>query len=207
MEKLKMGNLHKNFTQIPNEIILDKSLPDSEFRMYVLLKSYKYGDNGNVFPSQATLARARGKSRESVNKQIQSLRNKGYIDYKRRGYSQSNLYHFICEENFTTNENKSYHHKLQNVHTNKTVSNNTENNKILSEKHLNLIEKIAEWNTRPIFNTTSSKKHVRLLLSYTIKKYGFDAVYKIWDETVNKSSSPHPMYFWNAIKELREGSK
>lgn len=206
---------NKDFTQIPNFLIKDKKLSDPEFRTYALLKSYKYGDKGNVFPSQATLAEVRGKSRKSIIGHIHSLKAKGIIDFKRRGYSQSNLYRFISEENYTSNVKESSPEKLQNLHTKNTESNNTEfknisgdvsykKEKELSEEELDLVEKIVKWNTRPVFNTLLPKYAVRLQITHVIQKYGYEKIYKIWDGYAVKAYSPHPKGFWNAIKKLKE---
>lgn len=86
--------MKKNFTQISNKSIDDTDLPDSAFRTYAALKSYKFGENGRVFPSQSRIAAKLGKSREVINKHIQILRLKGYIDYYKRGYSLTNEYFF-----------------------------------------------------------------------------------------------------------------
>ncbi|MGA2910690.1 MAG: helix-turn-helix domain-containing protein [Candidatus Microgenomates bacterium] len=206
---------NKDFTQIPNFLIKDKNISDAEFRTLCLLKSYKYGERGKVFPSQATIAGIRGKSRRIINAHLRSLRKKQIIDFKRRGYSQSNIYKFIGEENFTSIVKECSPDKLQNLLPNNTEPNNTETKNIyrdvsnkweqkLSEDENKLIEKIVKWCTLPEFNTLAPEYAVRLQITHTIQKWGFDRINKIWDEYACKPYAPHPKNFWNAIKQLKE---
>ena len=95
--------MKSRFTQIPNFIILDTKITDAEFRTYAVLKSFKYKD-GNVFPSQKTLSELRGKSRKSIITHLKKLRFKKHIQYEKRGYSASNQYYFISEDNYTNDE-------------------------------------------------------------------------------------------------------
>lgn len=210
-----MNMKNKDFTQVPNYLIRNREITDAVLRTYIVLKSFKYG-KGNVFPSQQTLADIQGKSKKSIIDHLKVLKAKKIIDYKRRGYSQSNLYTFINEENYTSIVKESSPDKPQNLHSNNTELNHTESKNIyrdvsykrekeLSKEEFDLVEKIVEWNTRPIFNPLSSKHVVRLQITHTIQKWGFDKIYSIWDKYAVKPYSAHPKNFWNAIKELKEG--
>ena len=134
----------KNFTQVPNFIINNKDVPDGALRTYLLLKSYKYGSS-NVFPSQATLARLRGKSKKTIINHLKLLKAKGLISYKKRGFSASNKYQFIGEENYTNeeiNSNRNYTSKvkkssslsLRKLQPNNTKINNYETNNSFLKK-------------------------------------------------------------------------
>lgn len=93
----------KNFTQIPNELISNKDINDGAFRTYTVLKSFKYHKN-KVFPSQATLAHIRDKTQRTIINHLKLLKRLKIIDYKKRGYSASNIYSFISESNFINSE-------------------------------------------------------------------------------------------------------
>lgn len=90
----------KNFTQIFNAIIKDTNISDSAFRTYVALKTFEYGSS-KIFPSINTLKKLRGKSSKTIITHLKELKKKGYISYKRRGFSASNEYKLIGEEKFT----------------------------------------------------------------------------------------------------------
>ncbi len=216
----------KKFTQIPNWIIINEKITDSSFRTYVVLKSFKFGSN-DPFPSQATLAGLRAKSKKSIIEHLKSLKNLGFLIYKKRGFSSSNQYQFIGEDNYTDDSEEIVTTKTKeisplnsrnlqpnNTKFNKTKINNLQgdNNNSYKERELtpeeeDLVEKIVEWNIRPIFNTLLPEKRVRMMVKNTVKKYGFKEVWEIYDEVANKSYAPHPMDFWNEIKELKEEKK
>jgi hypothetical protein len=44
-------------------------------------------------------------------------------------------------------------------------------------------------------------------VTHTVRKYGMEKIWKIYDTVANKSYSPHPRDFWNEIKALKEGLK
>lgn len=127
----------ENFTQIENAIIKNSKIPDGAFRTYSVLKSFKYG-SGNVFPSQKTIAELRGKSEKTIIEHLKILKKAGLISYKKRGFSASNQYFFINEENFTngadisvknfsTRVKKPSQLKLQKPQPNNTKIKNTQN--------------------------------------------------------------------------------
>ena len=73
------------FVQIENSVIFNVNIPNSIFRTYMVLKTFKYGE-GKVFPSQATLANLRGLSTRSIIYHLQVLKTLNLISYKKRGY-------------------------------------------------------------------------------------------------------------------------
>lgn len=129
--------MNKDFTQIENSITKNAQIPDGAFRTYVVLKSFKFGES-KVFPSQETMAKLRSKSKRTIIEHLKMLRKAGFISYKKRGFSASNQYEFITEENFTNGvvisaknfsarvKNTS-HLKLQKLQSNNTETKNTEN--------------------------------------------------------------------------------
>lgn len=142
--------MKKNFTQISNDIICNKKIPDGAFRTYLLLKSYKYGYN-DVFPSQETLAKKRGKSKKTIINHLKALRSLKKITYKRRGYSASNKYEFISEEKYTNDTKisevndiskvkKCSPHLLQKIQPNNTEIKNTKINKNWEQVRQKIIE-------------------------------------------------------------------
>ena len=121
--------MKKGFTQLPNNIIFNKRVSDGAFRTYAVLKSFKYGKRGRSFPSQQWVARLRVKSRETVNRHVQSLARLGLLRVKKRGYSSSNEYSFNCDDNVTSTVTSSSPQKLGKLYTNNTKVNNTKFNK------------------------------------------------------------------------------
>lgn len=136
--------MKSRFTQIPNFIIFDKNITDAEFRTFTVLKSFKYKD-GNVFPSQKLISELRGKSKRSIITHLKNLRINNHIQYKKRGYSASNQYHFISEDNYINDSKNVENHdtfkvketssqKLQMLHPNNTEIKNTEINNNVENK-------------------------------------------------------------------------
>jgi hypothetical protein len=213
----------KDFTLIPNRLIRDATIPDCAFRTYAVLKSFKFG-SGKVFPSQETLADIRGKTTRIIIEHLKVLRSKKLISYQKRGFSASNQYHFIDEENFTNETYKGENNftpivkklsplSLQNLHPNNTKINNTKTKNLprdipykekISPKESDLIERIVEWNCRPIFNTINPEGEVRRQAYNTVNKYGVEVIWQIFNKIANKAYKPHPKDFWNAIRELKE---
>lgn len=93
-------NIKKGFTQIDTKWIFDQNLSDGAFRTLATLKSYQYG-GGKIFPAQKTMAEERGKTKTTIINQLNELTNKKYIEKKRRGYSKSNEYTIINQNNLT----------------------------------------------------------------------------------------------------------
>lgn len=168
--------MKSKFTQVSNYIIFDKNVSDAEFRTYIVLKSHKYG-SGHVFPSQKTLSEIRGRSKKSIITHLKGLRSKGYVQYKKRGYSASNQYEFISEENYTNdvcNNNKKYTSKVKKsspLSTQKLQPNNTETNNTEINNIDEFGKEVTEKGLRKILdkNPWLKAKRARLLKKISIK--------------------------------------
>lgn len=97
----------KNFTQIENSRIENRDISDGAFRTYLVIRSFKYGNKGRIFPSLKTIADRRGKSIRAIETHLDELRKGGWIKTSKRGYSMSSQYELIGVENFTPKWNKS----------------------------------------------------------------------------------------------------
>ncbi|MDC0449056.1 helix-turn-helix domain-containing protein [bacterium] len=114
---MKIG---KNFTKVPNEWVYDPNLTSGEFRTLVALLSFGFADNPS-FPSQQTVADKIGKTARTICAHVKTLRKKGYLMAKRRGFNKSNQYNFLSVRK------KSSHMRGKNLPHNNT-SNKTNNN-------------------------------------------------------------------------------
>lgn len=85
------GLSHRGFTQIPNAILENPLISAGAKLTYVMLLRYAF-HKGSCFPGQDRLAEDMGISRQSANKLIQELSQKGFINVKRRGQGRPNLY-------------------------------------------------------------------------------------------------------------------
>jgi DNA-binding transcriptional MocR family regulator len=137
----------KNFSQIPNAMIRDPQISDGAFRTLLVLITFRYRSN-NVFPSQQTIAKHRGKSKKTIINHLKTLKLKGLIDYKKRGYSASNQYFFIGEEKYTI-DNKDVEDndtsKVKKTSSQKLQILQPNNNKINDIKHNNNVKNKEDW--------------------------------------------------------------
>ena len=129
--------MKKDFTQIPNILIKDPNISDAEFRTYVVLLSFKYGERGRVFPSYNTIAKIRYKSEKSIQCHIRALTDYGVMSHSRRGFNKTNEYFFnendysYIDEQEPKEINDTYIWKQSGsgtgeiLHTNNTEINNT----------------------------------------------------------------------------------
>lgn len=90
----------QRFVKTPYWILTRAGLSDGAFRTYLVIRSFKFKNN-KVFPSVKTLAIIRGKSQKAISIHLGELRDKKIIKTKRLGFSKSNLYTLIEEENDT----------------------------------------------------------------------------------------------------------
>lgn len=136
-------SINKNYTKIPNEIIYDSKITSAEFRTYVAFLSFGWGNNA-IYPSQATVAKRIGLTDRAVRNHLKSLKEKGYVIYKRRGFNMSNVYNFLTERNNpssivgTTTPDKQT--------SNKTINNH---NMEISSKKLESIKDIIKRKEMP----------------------------------------------------------
>ena len=81
----------RDFTKIPNGLLRNcPDLRDGERLTLLAVLSYAW-DDGQCFPLQATLARARGTDTRTVRRHLRALKDKGYLRILPRGHSQSKL--------------------------------------------------------------------------------------------------------------------
>lgn len=79
------------FTQVPNHLLNNKDLSAVAKLVYAKLLSYAWNNN-LVFPGQETMAEDIGLSKSTVNRGIQELEDKGWLEIQRRGQGKTNLY-------------------------------------------------------------------------------------------------------------------
>ena len=79
------------FTQVPNHLLNNKDLTAVAKLVYAKLLSYAWNNN-LVFPGQETMAEDIGSSKSTVNRGIQELEEKGWLEIQRRGQGKTNLY-------------------------------------------------------------------------------------------------------------------
>lgn len=180
--------LKKDFTQIPNILIKDPIVSDGAFRTYVLLYSFKYAEDGKVFPSQKKLAFQRDTSIKTINNHLKELKKVGLINWRRRGFNMSNQYNFVNifannEDNFNNatdskeknvdidkkNSSNLSLQKLQpnNTETKKTNINNnytesgTQSVQLEDEKEISFKERLQAWekNSPQIRNSLRKKSN------------------------------------------------
>lgn len=83
-----MENEMKNFTQIPNKVLMCPSLTASEFRILLILMSLK-----PCYPSYADLSKRTGMTGRTINRTLQKLKNRGVISWvKGNSHGKNNYY-------------------------------------------------------------------------------------------------------------------
>lgn len=81
-----------DFTMVDNALLLTNYLTDAELRVYLVIRKFAYGKKDYCWPSQETIAKAVGKTRETVNRIIQCLKTKEMLTVLQRGLRQSCVY-------------------------------------------------------------------------------------------------------------------
>ncbi len=79
------------FTQVPNILLKSPSLSSNAKVSYCKLLSYAWHHN-RVYPGQERMAEDTGMSRPTVSRAIGELEKKGWLEVKRRGQGQTNVY-------------------------------------------------------------------------------------------------------------------
>lgn len=92
-DKVIFRDLEKQygFAQISHLITEDRLLSDLAVRVYLALLKYAMNKN-YCFPGQDKLAETIGKSRSSIFRGLNELRNRGLVSWKTRGLNKTNLY-------------------------------------------------------------------------------------------------------------------
>ena len=86
--------LRRGFTIIPNYILRNPQLSFGARVTYTILLSYAWQE-GSCFPGQEKLALDLGVSRQAVNQYLRELKEKGFIDWTRRGMGKTNIYRIL----------------------------------------------------------------------------------------------------------------
>ena len=81
----------KGFAQIPNVVLLDKSLSDAAIRLYGLLVSYAM-QTGSFRASQAVMGEDLGKGERTARTLLKELSRRGLITVHRQGVMLPNIY-------------------------------------------------------------------------------------------------------------------
>lgn len=89
------------FAMVPKELVLDSSLSRDARLLYTTLASYA----PNPFPGQQALAESMGASDRSIRNWMIELKEAGWVTWKKRGMSQTNLYRLFWERQVTGDEN------------------------------------------------------------------------------------------------------
>ena len=84
------------FTQVPNFILTEPHLSVGAKMAYAMLLRYAW-QNDFCFPGQERLAGDMGAGKRSVIRFMAELEKAGYIDVKRRGLGQTNLYQLFLK--------------------------------------------------------------------------------------------------------------
>jgi len=79
------------FAQISHLVTEDKLLSDLAVRVYLALLKYAMNKN-YCFPGQDKLAETIGKSRSSIFRGLNELKNRGLVSWKTRGLNKTNMY-------------------------------------------------------------------------------------------------------------------
>jgi len=107
LRKIKM-KIEKDYTKLPNKYIFDSNISHAEFRVLAAIMSFGYGNNPS-FPSQNRLSDRLGISTRTIRAHTASLKEKGFLKFKRRGFNKSNIYNFPQSGNTTSSrEHKSH---------------------------------------------------------------------------------------------------
>lgn len=81
----------KNFTKIPQKIIMSSALDVYELRILCVLLSFK-----PCYPSYENLKKFTGISRDKINKVLRSLKDKNIIDWKKGNSRKLSNEYYIC---------------------------------------------------------------------------------------------------------------
>ncbi len=85
-------NWQGGYTQTPDEVEADPTLPSRAKRVYRALVSFMWFKTDKCFPSQETLAERTGLSRSTIIRALKDLYERGYIERWRRGQGDTNYY-------------------------------------------------------------------------------------------------------------------
>lgn len=91
VEKLLIQGKAGGFTRIPNFIVRSPDLSPDQKAVLAVIISYSFADR--CFPKHQKIAECIGKSRSSVKRYLNELREKGFITWKKTLYGRTNQYY------------------------------------------------------------------------------------------------------------------
>lgn len=120
----------KNFTQIPNALINDSSVPPNAKALYMVLASRK-----RCFMSYTAIMKVLNiKGRATVRKLIEILQNEGWIDYVQGHQNKSNRYKVHWFKKCTNSSSKNELPTVQKLNSINTSNTNTSLDQELEER-------------------------------------------------------------------------
>lgn len=201
----------QGFTSYANSNVYCPCLPDELYRLKVVLEAHM-GISGSCVVMIKTLAKEVGKHPKTVGRELKRLSQLSNL----QATMQGKIYRFSTMGNAHVTYGRTpvspiMPHAcplIKRLIKKEEIKNLQGDVKSFKDEELTsyereVVEKVVEWNTRPIFNTILPVKMVRRQVTYTIKKHGAERIWKLFDEIANKGYSPHPKDFWNAIKDLK----
>lgn len=92
--EVKTSNHERRFVRCYLDFLDSELLTGEEKIIFLILKRFLDVriDQGDVYPSLATVCRLSGMSEKTVRKHLKSLQKKGVVTVKRRGLNKTNLY-------------------------------------------------------------------------------------------------------------------
>ena len=83
------------YTRVPKKILVDTNLSESERKMWMILASFQFEPNSDIFPSRFLLANLMGiENHTSVSRITASLEKKGYL-HKDYGHNGTIVYYSL----------------------------------------------------------------------------------------------------------------
>lgn len=86
---------NKDFTALPNSVLLDKRLKQMDKLVFWAINSFAFGKRTFCFPSEVTLSQTCLISVSTVKRSIKNLTAFGYVKVARRGKMQTNVYEIL----------------------------------------------------------------------------------------------------------------
>lgn len=205
--------MKRGFTSYSNNHLTCPCLSDELYRLKIVLEAHM-GTSGSCIVMIKTLAKEMNKTPRTISRELKLFTKLTNLQMKRRG----KIYEFT-----TTHDTSVLYGKTPVSHimphecpvikriSQKELAKNlgdfSSKGEMLSPEAEVLLEKIVEWNCREAFNTKHSPSTVRLMVRNSIRKYGYEIINRIWEDTAVNAYSPHPRHFWKAIQAVKEGMK
>tara|TARA_R110001632_G_scaffold186869_1_gene307248 strand:+ start:150 stop:737 length:588 start_codon:yes stop_codon:yes gene_type:complete len=176
-------------------ILKDKRVSDSDYRVYCCLTSYMNKESGICYPRHATISKAIGKSRTSIYRSILHLAKLGYVTVKRR--SSTNEY-FLSQQlklQETRKKNIMFHQRSSDV-ANSTDINKTNNINYNKFKKYNSYQR-ARYSP-PVAN------HSKSTIEYQGEQYEYCAEFGDSIEYRNKNGDKIAKHKWKKDEPIKK---